>query len=117
MPADYEIIKAACARRSLAIDVEIRPVAFKNGELPAANKCHENVARWLHENPKHVAVRGWLDSGGLLEAHSVVADDEGNLFDVTPRDARIRFIRHNGRDEEFFALLPANNQIHCVLFQ
>jgi hypothetical protein len=115
MPSESEIRKGICARRSLAVSIEIRSVAFKNGERPEANKCHENVERWVEENPDCVAVRGWLDSGGLLDAHSVIADADGRLFDITRRNPRLLFVRHEDGDGDFFALLPANNQIHCVL--
>jgi hypothetical protein len=82
------------------------------GWSPEAGKCHENVARWLKDHPDHTAVRGWLDVSFLAPtnrrrfgSHSVVADPEGNLLDISLSAAlgRFGFIRHPGDEIEFIA--------------
>lgn len=59
------------------------------------NNCHENANIWIEENPSFSCVRGWLclDGGSLSHnvlflAHSVVADESGELYDVTPGESR-----------------------------
>jgi len=116
-PSDHENLRALCERRSTSILVPPRRVRFRNGDEPARNSCHPNVARWVTENPECTPVRGWLVSGGILDAHSVVADADGTVFDITPLNTpRLGFIRHLGTDSEFWALLPRNTQVHCVLY-
>ena len=82
---------------------------------PERSRCHDNVDIWIKSNPRHVAVRGWVvyasdgkDSVGLT-AHTVVKDENGNLFDITPiEDERARpgmiFVFHLGNDVSFHAL-------------
>lgn len=63
-------------------------------------------------------VYGWLvfdfdrDSWGMLpvcrfSAHTVIEDPAGRLFDITPSKAsqRYPFLRHEGSDEEFEAIV------------
>ena len=100
-------------RATSAKFIPFRVVRFKNGE-PQPNACHTNVEDWIKENPQHKPVQGWLvTSGFLLDAHSVVADDSGTLFDITPVQTPWRppFLPHLGNDAEFKEL-PA--RIHLV---
>jgi hypothetical protein len=54
---------------------------------PTLGGCHQNVSRWVESHPSHMAVHGWLDVSFLalpparrFTAHSVVADENGDLF-------------------------------------
>jgi hypothetical protein len=114
---DLLILKALCERRLSSILVPLRGVRFSNGEEPGYNVCHLNVARWVKENRECTPVRGWLDSGGILDAHSVVADAYGTLFDITPLQLPgLRFVRHLGTENEFWALVKCPGQVNCVLY-
>lgn len=107
-----ELIKDLRCRAPSAKIVPFREVRLKTG-APQLNKCHENVAAWIEENPGHKAVRGWLVMESLLlNAHSVVSID-GALFDITPLQMQHRppFLPHLGSESEFHAL-PA--EIHLV---
>jgi hypothetical protein len=59
-------------------------------------------------HPEFQAIKGWLVSGGyVLDAHSVVCDAAGALWDITfpdLADQRTLFIRHQGTDDEFTSL-------------
>ena len=102
------------SRAPAASHVPFRFVSFRGGDKPLQNKCHENVARWITENPNHLAVRGWLvTSGFLCDKHSVVQSADGALFDITPLQVPTPFIKHPGDDNEFSAL---NNQLHLAIF-
>ena len=88
-----QLIRFRLAARSAQF-VVFRPVLLRSGELKA-NKCHENVAAWVaEENPDDQAVRGWLDTSGLLDKHSIVSDSDGEWFDITPLAAKTSFFRH-----------------------
>jgi hypothetical protein len=96
-----------------AIHVPYRAVSFCAGDKPIAHQCHENVARWVAENPNCKAVRGWLvTSGFLLDKHTLVRSADGALFDVTPLQVSTPFIEHPGNDLEFSAF---NNQLHLIV--
>ena len=63
------------------------------------------------------AGRGWLVSGLILDWHSVVAEPDGTLFDITPLSMRgLRFLRHAGTESEFWALVQCAAQVHCVWY-
>jgi hypothetical protein len=61
--------------------------------VPEENKCHHNVAAWIERNPRHEHVLGWLVIAApnsdfiRFVAHSVVEDETGNRFDITPLHA------------------------------
>ena len=87
------------------------------GWEPVLGRCHDNVARWLELNPTHTAVRGWLDTSfevpenrRRFSSHSIVADADGKLLDVTLRDCdpQCSFIRHPWSEAEFMATVPNN---------
>ena len=110
---------------------ESRLVDFKKvqgkGWRPEESRCHFNVDRWVQENPGHTPVRGWVvykpsfANGKLgleLTAHSVVRDEKGELFDITPiRDNRqrpsMRFVPHIGDADSFWEFEKANRFICC----
>jgi hypothetical protein len=57
-------------------------------------------------------VRGYLTTDKIyagqwsVYSHSIVEDENGELFDITPRDQSISygFVGHNGTDGEFEAM-------------
>ena len=89
-------------RASEAAPLEFEEVSFKDGSSPQFNKCHDNVTRWILENPRCTRVRGWLvTSGFMFEKHSAVHED-GRIYDITPsRRPGTPFLRHEGDDAEF----------------
>jgi len=107
---DDALLRAATAR-----PLPFRQVKFTDGTDPVRNKCHENVARWVDENPCHRSVRGWLISAGagaslLLDAHSAVTDGISE-FDITPLLQPCLFIRHAGSDQDFTIANAGRSQI------
>ncbi len=87
---------------------------------PKPNCCHENVNHYVKLNPHCTAIRGWMimseDADGqcLYAAHSVV-EDAGKLYDITLKDQAecdgIRFLRHPGQKEVFWAIERCHKQI------
>jgi hypothetical protein len=89
---------------------------------PTLGGCHQNVSRWVESHPGHKAVHGWLDVSFLalrparrFTAHSVVADEGGDLFDVTlgSSDPGCDFILHPGSEDDFryYALTPGEHSL------
>lgn len=80
---------------------------------PEAGACHTNVDQWCRLNPTHKPVRGWLvfDHSAvgrfLFVAHSVVEDEKGNRFDVTPQRpiGQYGFLQDEAFDEEYMLLI------------
>ena len=87
-----------------AVVVPFRDVRFQDRTAPSRNNCHETVDGWIRENLEDRAVNGWLVSGLIIDRHSVVEGPDGHLFDITPLEYRVAFIRHPGTDEEFWSL-------------
>jgi hypothetical protein len=92
--------------------VPYRAVALGDWQ-PSIARCHDNVDRWVQDNPGGRPVRGWVTVGTdggtktLLTHHSVVRTEDGRLFDITPleREAirvEMRFVPHDGRKSDFF---------------
>jgi hypothetical protein len=79
---------------------------------PEVNKCHHNVKAWTDRNPHHVQVLGWLvvtrlgDDVIRFVAHSVVEDETGNKFDITPlQSTELRPFLEAGIDpDDFFEI-------------
>jgi hypothetical protein len=95
------------------VPFETRATAWK----PNPRFCHINSDIYALENSDHESVRGWLifDYSDFdrfrFMSHSVVADADGRLFDITPTAAaRPPFLRHEGPDGEFEAILTAGHQ-------
>jgi hypothetical protein len=72
------------------------------GKPPVPAQCHNNVDTFVAENSGFTAVRGWLidTSVSTLIAHSVLANDDGALFEITCRHS-FKFVRHLGEEAEF----------------
>lgn len=84
--------------------------------VPSTSNCHANVEKWVELNPKDSVVRGWvLYAENQLTAHSVVRDDTGKLFDITPLGNEalrmtMLFVQHPD-DEASFQILKAKDPI------
>ena len=94
---------------------------------PSIKKCHDNVTYWVTQNPKHKCVRGWmlmdLRMAGLLGqapriellAHSIIQDENGTCFDITPVTAiygtpgEYPFLAHIGTKEEYENIISQYN--------
>lgn len=80
--------------------------------VPAQSCCHQNAAAWVERFPSWEVVRGWLliadDDvlGTIFDAHSVVRDLRGDLWDVTQKDEH-RFLIHPGDHDEFMKQVEA----------
>ena len=119
-PKDQAYFEDVCARLPNGAEPVEPGRVFTGNWQPEPARCHENVAVWVRNRPEYCIVRGWLvrkqgAGAHLLVAHSVVSDQQGRLFDITPPipdPARVdmRFLRHLGSEDEFWALLPRNNQ-------
>jgi hypothetical protein len=94
----------------------VEPMSPKRGDPePQPSKCHENAAAYVEYHLDCRVVRGWLVSGGVFDAHSVVELPDGRLIDPTPLAVRPPFLRHPGPDSEFDAILAQRwNQIVAV---
>lgn len=88
------------------------------GWQPQRNDCHGNVDFFAQHNAQYRPVRGWVVSGCyVLDAHSVVSDQQGTLWDITfpdPAGRGILFIRHRGTEEEFSKVRKQRAQHICV---
>jgi hypothetical protein len=122
--AEYEL--AVCARLDQAVRVPFRQVSFADWS-PKVAECHQNADTWVAANPEFEAVRGWViyasfggDSVGLT-AHSIVRDQSGALFDITPlgdegaRDG-MRFVEHEGDPAIFEKMKATGINIDCLDF-
>jgi len=109
--AESAIARRACAKVIPFVKVDLRG---ENGEVawvPQLKWCHANVETWVHHNPNHKAVLGFLiskQSPGkwVIYNHSVVECEDGTLMDITPvhGEHQLPFIRHIGTAEEFGVL-------------
>ena len=106
-------------RRDEAVVVPIRDCRSADFE-PTEQDCHGNVDRWCRAYTHHKPVRGWLVSEGYSRpgicrfiAHSVVEDERGLLFDITPSRAshRYPFLREEMTEEEYL-MLSARQLVH-----
>lgn len=79
---------------------------------PRPSQCHQNAAAYAERHPGCRVVGGWLVSGGVFDAHSVVELLDGCLADPTPLTIRPPFMRHPGLDTEFALILSLSlNQV------
>jgi hypothetical protein len=102
------------ARLGEGVRVPFRDVRVGEWQ-PVPNDCHNNVDTWVGAHAEQTAVRGWLvESVCSLTAHSVVRDQDGGLYDITPfRDDSLRldFIEHQGDAASFNQMKAAGVQI------
>ena len=85
---------------------------------PSGHDCHANVTDWCEHYLGHKPVRGWLYfdfskpmSVVRFYAHSVIENEKGELFDITPSKAsqQYPFIRADESEEEFAYLVEELN--------
>lgn len=98
--SDTELGTRLDARRKQAVLVSLNPA-----EGAAYNQCHENAEAYVSNHVGFQVVRGWLieDFVGFtyFNAHSVVRDFSGELFDPTPMRQHCLFLLHEGDEEDF----------------
>lgn len=110
--AEYEA--TILARVGEGVRVPFRDVNIGEWK-PLPNDCHNNVNTWVGARAGQTAVRGWLvESVCSLTAHSVVRNQDGILYDITPfRDEslRLNFIEHRGEEAIFNQMKALSVQI------
>ncbi len=98
--SDAELGARLDARRAEGLLVHLQPA-----EGAAYNQCHENAEAYVDKHEGFRVVRGWLiedfDSFTYFNAHSVVRDSSGELFDPTPMRQHCLFLLHDGDEEDF----------------
>ena len=103
-----------CTGLRVALPVPFISVKTEDWQ-PQVGHCHENVDQWVRVSPGHTAVRGWVTvytdgaNKTFLTPHSVVRDEDGRLFDITPLGSEsvrstMLFVPHPGSEDEFFRL-------------
>jgi len=97
---DQELGERIHAGRKQAFYVPLKPEA--NAER---NRCHENAEAYVSRCVDCGVVRGWLLEDfadfSYFNAHSVVRDAQGVLFDPTPMNQHCLFLPHDGDDADF----------------
>jgi hypothetical protein len=87
---EKDLAKRLYDRRYLAAPVPYEDHSSADFQ-PIAKECHVNVDKWCLLHPNHKPIRGWLiiEMPALRRvhfvAHSVVEDETGRRFDVTPQ--------------------------------
>lgn len=111
----YADLAARLCRATADLRV-IEPLLRQAGDPePKSSQCHQNATAYAERHPGCRVVRGWLVSGGVFDAHSIVERPDGRLVDPTPLAIRPPFMRHPGPDAEFDAILGQSwNQIIAV---
>ncbi|RNM03217.1 hypothetical protein EGA29_19210 [Ralstonia pseudosolanacearum] len=79
-------------------------IALSDWDL-VPSECHKNAQRWVNRFPGFRSVRGWLIEGGrefgaICQAHSVVQDTTGHLWDVT-LETEYPFVVYLGPDSTY----------------
>lgn len=109
-----------CDALQTAGSIPFRDVIFRDGSAPERNKCHENVDRFVAENPVYKAVRGWTSiNDWIRDAHSIVEGPSGERFDITPFEpescrSATRFAEHMGDEESFQGERAYQGQFYCT---
>jgi hypothetical protein len=98
--SDAELGAKLDARREHGFLIPLQPE-----EGAAYNKCHDNAEAYVNQHEGFQVVRGWLvedfDSFTYFNAHSVVRNSFGELFDPTPMRQQCLFLIHEGDEEDF----------------
>jgi hypothetical protein len=115
-----ELAKGLYQRRDQAVAVPFRDCSSTDFR-PVMQDCHGNVDLWCRVRADHKPVRGWL----MLEsyprqgvcrfvAHSVVVDEQGRLFDLTPSSAarKCPFLKEKMSEEEYLLMLSVRRLVH-----
>ena len=84
-----------------------------SGWQPEKRKCHNNVETFLGSHTNYRKIYGWIvvdspDSNFcIFLSHSVVADESGNIFEITPIESLDPrpFIQSNLPEEDFETLV------------
>jgi hypothetical protein len=111
---------AICDALQTAGSIPFRKVTFRDGSAPQRNKCHENVAQFVSENPGHKAIRGWICiDKWIRDAHSIVEGPAGERFDITPFEpeccrSATSFAEHIGDEETFQQEREYQGQFYCT---
>lgn len=115
-----EVARQLYERRHQAVLVPFRDCAGPDFQ-PVEQACHSNVDEWCLSHPTHRPVRGWLVYESWLAQgfcrfapHSVVLDQHGELFDLTPTRAvqKYPFLRDHLTDEEFVLMVSSRRLVH-----
>lgn len=106
------------ARRNEGVIVQ--PAEIQIGDWqPQENECHRNVGTVCANRAEFTPVRGWLFfpltypaplvNFVLFNAHSVISNEDGTLFDITPSRASqsYPFIRAKENDGDFLKFVLA----------
>jgi hypothetical protein len=94
---------------------ESRYVPHEPFEGAEPGACHENAHAYVKANPSSSVCPGWLISGNEENGytachHAVVRLQNGDLIDVTPLPVAMRFLTHNGGNEDFNFLQEQHSQ-------
>jgi hypothetical protein len=107
-------------RRQEAVVVPFRNCSSEAFQ-PAEQDCHRNVDLWCKGHPSHMPVRGWVifevySPLGFCRfiSHSVVEDEDGVLFDITPTRAskRYPFLNDEMTEEEYVLLITSRKLVN-----
>jgi len=114
--SDAELGARLEARRAQGILVPLAPV-----EDAEYNRCHENAEAYARQDVRCQVVRGWLieDFAGFtyFNAHSVVRDGSGQLFDPTPIRQHCLFVPHEGDEDDFAVQRHNRPRIHYPILE
>lgn len=115
-----ELARQLYERRQEAVLVPFRDCSGPDFS-PVEQACHSNVGEWCKAHGEHRPVRGWLVYEAWLPQgfcrfapHSVVLDERGELFDLTPTKAsnRYPFLRNHLTEEEFVLVTSSRKLVH-----
>ncbi len=123
----YLTIIAACLYERINEAIIPKWADISIGEwTPKENLCHENVTTICHHSPSYTPVRGWLyfDLEGALpyvwfNAHSLVRDDSGIMYDITPSKAtqQYPFIEAEESEQEYAELVEKSGIIRLTHYK
>ena len=109
-------------RRAEGIFIRVADAQIGDWE-PLENQCHANVTTWCQKCSHEKPVRGWIYIDFITQpylgapphvqfiSHSVIENEEGELFDITPTSVSTPypFIRAEESEAEFEKFVEALN--------